>query len=88
MKLLFLFEVRTYNPNNLGQNGRKLFHILAQFPFTASETKIDLSPENVSVYSRVAGRLGFKCLKLKASVQLTTKKLKVLIVEEVENCKK
>ena len=41
--------------------------------FTTSETELDLSPESVSVSSRVAGRLRFKCLKLKANAQLATK---------------
>ena len=73
VSLLFHFEVRSYNANNLGQDGLRLFHLLAQFPSTTSETELDLSPESVSVSSRVAGRLRFKYLKLKASAQLATK---------------
>ena len=42
--------------NNLAQNICRLFHFLAQFLFTASETKLDYyrQRENVEVASRVA----------------------------------
>ena len=73
VSLLFRFEVRSYNASNLGQDGLRLFHLLAQSPSTTSETELDLSPESVSVSPRVAGRLRFKYLKLKASAQLATK---------------
>ena len=72
VSLLFHYEVTSYN-SNFGQEYLRLFHVLAQFPFTTSEAELDLSPESVSVSSRVAGRLRFKCLKLKARAQLATK---------------
>ena len=41
--------------HNLGQNTWKLFHFLAQFFFTSSETELDYYHQKVSV--RVASRL-------------------------------
>ena len=44
---------------NLGQNIRRLFHVLAKFVFTKSETELDYYHQKVSarVAARVAERL-------------------------------
>ena len=47
---------------NLGQKICRLFHVLAQYPFTTSETELDFYHQkvNIRVTSRVAERLAEK----------------------------
>ena len=56
VKLHFLLSFKNDSVNNLGQNIRRFFHILAQFRSTTSETELDYHHRKVGVVSRVAER--------------------------------
>ena len=56
--------------HKLSQNILRLFHVLPQFPFTASETELDYYYQkvNVRVDSRVAEQLKNHLRKLSAGI--------------------
>ena len=59
LRLSPFINIKKPQSYNLGQNIRRLFHFLAKFIFTTSETELDYYHQKVSaqVASRVAERL-------------------------------
>ena len=67
-----MLVVSVYLRYKLSQNTLRLFHVLPQFPFTASETELDYYYQkvNVRVDSRVAEQLKDYLRKLSAGTDL------------------